>query len=303
MKEALLTPGEDKIPTFDVPPMGNTFNVLANQLGDTNSSTELYEYSGNISLQRTLEATTPALVNALTYGKRILDEGVGFFLIRGAELHAQPQPIAELAALAISSFYGKPTRSSLRDPRLVWPIKYAEYVGSELTFSQTKEEASLHTDTQYFENPEPYFGLFCIASDEPGKGTSSLVRAEDVLANLIATNDNTVIDELKKSYPFKVPPIFTSSPNETVITWAPIVEDDRVRYRLDTLNAAIKAGATITDQQLEAMNVFDETLNTTIATNYHMRPGDIMFVNNYRTFHSRSEYSNPDRLLLRVRVK
>ena len=305
MRETLITPEEINIPTFNVPPMDAAFNALSTQLDAANSPTELYLSTGSLSLQRTLEENAPDFVSVLSSSKQILDEGLGYFLIKGSEIQAQPLPVAELAALAISSFYGEPTRSSLRDPRLVWPVQYAEYEGSELTFSQTKDEASLHTDSQYFENPEPYFGLFCMTSDEPGKGTSSLVRADEVVASLKSARGNNVLDELKKSFPFKVPPIFTETgtPEEIVVTWAPILEENKVRYRLDTLNAALKIGSKITKEQLEAMGAFNEVLAGSPSTNYHMEPGDIMFVNNHKVLHSRSAYSNPDRLLLRVRVK
>jgi hypothetical protein len=134
---------------------------------------------GNEALRSILEETDPTLVGYLKEGKEKLDGDPGFFVLKRTGIDHLKLPLAQFTAIAVSSFFGLPTKPSPRSQVIAWPIDYTAETGTPgVTFSQTNSEATMHTDTQYSPEPEPYFGLFCLRPANDGGGCRSSLIAK-----------------------------------------------------------------------------------------------------------------------------
>lgn len=258
-------------------------------------------------LKSIIKDADPKLVEYLREGKEKLSGEPGYFILKRTGLEKLSLPLAQLTAIAVSSFFGHPTKPSPRSQVIAWPIDYTAENGTPgVTFSQTNAEATMHTDTQYFSEPEPYFGLFCIKPASDSGGMSQVIDGRVVLSNLAEVDGEDTLAELAKPFPFQVPVIFTKDPYNQApeITWAPIIGADGVRYRKDTLaNALSVDGVRVPDAQLRALESFEEALGRAPVANYNLEAGDVLFVNNHRLLHGRTAFEDPNRLMLRVRVK
>ena len=296
----ILNPGETSISPHAI-------EALSAILCSYNSPDDVFNSLGEDPLVSIMKATDPELSEHLSEGKQKLDGEPGHFILRRTGLEKLSLPLAQLTAIAVSSFFGHPTKPSPRSPVIAWPIDYTAEDGTPgVTFSQTNAEASMHTDTQYFSEPEPYFGLFCIKPAKDGGGMSQVIDSRVVLNNLSEVDGEDLLTELARPFPFRVPNIFTKDPYNQVpeITWAPIISSNGIRYRKDTLISALSVdGVSVPDSQLSALESFEEALGRAPITNYKLGAGDVLFVNNHRLLHGRTAFEDADRLMLRVRVK
>ena len=64
---------------------------------------------------------------------------------------------------------GWPTPTDRVNRQIIWDIKKRDLpAGQVSTFSENADEAKLHTDTQYFPNPERYTLLYVVRPAEDG---------------------------------------------------------------------------------------------------------------------------------------
>ncbi len=296
----ILTPSETSVSP-------QAIDALSAILCSYNSPDDVYNSLGKEALNSIMIDADPELQEHFKEGQQKLDGEPGHFILKRTGLEKLSLPLAQLTAIAVSSFFGHPTKPSPRSPVIAWPIDYTAEDGTPgLTFSQTNAEATMHTDTQYFSEPEPYFGLFCIKPAKDGGGMSQVIDSRIVLNNLAEVDGEDLLTELARPFPFRVPAIFTKDPHNQLleITWAPIVSSNGIRYRKDTLVDALSVdGISVPDTQLSALEIFEEALTRAPVTNYNLGAGDVLFVNNHRLLHGRTAFQDPDRLMLRVRVK
>ncbi|HSW74734.1 MAG TPA: TauD/TfdA family dioxygenase [Candidatus Saccharimonadales bacterium] len=236
--------------------------------------------------------------------KNRLTQGAGAVVLRGLAISSESPELAQLASITIGSAYGRPTKTDKQLSQIAWPVRFDPDAPIRSTFSQTKGEAQLHTDSQYFEHPEKFFGLFCIVADEQGKGTNTLVYAKDVV-HAVAKESPESLEVLSKKYPFRVPTAFTEMATDSAveITWAPIITMGTVRYRYDTLCDGIAAVGGIDEAQLTALALFEQKLAEAPSQAYHLSPDEALLVNNHTMLHARTPFDNPERLLYRVRME
>lgn len=213
---------------------------------------------------------------------------------------------AQLVSISIASIFGYATKTDRKLEQIAWPIKYDPDSTVVRTFSQSLGEAAFHTDTQYFEHPEEYFGLFCIEADELGKGTNELITAGEIAKRYKLTYGKDGFGVLRQKYPFKVPSVFTKtgSDSDIEVVWAPIFSgESAIRYRKDTINGALEVtGVQISDAQHEALGRIEKIIDEVEPSSYHLQPGDAILVNNLKLLHARTAFDNPDRFLYRVRM-
>lgn len=271
------------------------------------STDEIFAGLGHTGFRELLATEAPETYAALRGVHSTLDT-LGAVVLKETGVNKQSDRVAQLSSIAVASVFGAPTRTDQKNQQIAWPIRYDPSTSLTPTFSQTLGEAAFHTDTQYFKDPEEYFGLFCIASDEPGKGTNKLIDGSDAVERFGQVYGPVARQQLERDFPFKVPSVFTrhAREDEIEVTWAPIFDRDtgEIRYRRDTIEAAIKAGKiTLDDEQLDALVKFDDILKETDAISYHLTPGDAVLVNNRRILHARTAFDNPQRFLYRVRMR
>lgn len=273
--------------------------------GDANRA---YEALGRTGLMDTFFQVAPSAYEALSTSVEEVRRGLGAVAIRGTCVDIVDDQTAQLTAITLGSVYGEPTRTDRKLSQVAWPIKYDPNVDITPTFSQSLGEAAFHTDTQYYESPEDSFGLFCVTSDEVGKGTNRLISAEDITTGILKKYGNPTLDELSRPFPFRVPSAFTTdvSDSDVEITWAPILDSEKgsVRYRKDTIDSALRVqGVEITASQQQALLALEEVIGMVKTTDYHLQPGNALVVNNHRLLHARTHFDNPERSLYRVRMR
>lgn len=268
------------------------------------SANASFKNLGRSGLLNTVEAVSPINYLNLTRASENL-ENTGFVILDNTNVAEVDDELAQLTTVALSSVWGEPTRTDKQNDQIAWPIRYDQSAKGLTTFSQQMGEAAFHTDTQYFAFPEKFFGLYCVHSDIPGKGTNQLLSASRVIES-ISQQDETIIDTLKMDYPFRVPTVFTETAkeDEVEITYAPIIDNEgRIRYRYDTLLAALAIpNVVISDAQRQALDTVEEHIYKLDPTEYHLKPNQAIIVNNHRMLHARTSFDDPDRLLYRVRM-
>ncbi len=277
---------------------------LVKKHGTANS---VFARLGRLPIREIFKSGAPeAFTQIISLRENLDSEGVA--VLHETQVERVDDELAQMISIAIASTFGEPTKTDQLDDRIAWPIKYDSTITVTPTFSQALGEAAYHTDTQYFENPEKYFGLFCITSDNEGKGTNLLVNGVEAVEAFTERYGEEAAAVLNTKYPFRVPSAFTKGGRDTdvEVVWAPIFskETQSIRYRKDTILRALgaAAGVAITDQQYEVLTQFDDFLKDTKAVGYHLEPSDGILVNNHRMLHARTFFDNPDRFLYRVRM-
>lgn len=289
--------------TIDYTKLRDAFEL---EMRDGIDADGLYERLGRQGLVGMLDQIAPVTHSQLRAGRRTLNQN-GALLLHGTEIENEANKIAEMSAIVISAAFGTPSRTDQKINKIAWPIHYDKFTTLKRTFSQSLGEAALHTDTQYFDNPEKYFGLFCIKADVPGKGTNELIDGMTAISEFESEYGREKKLELEKLFPFKVPSVFTrsASDKDVEITWAPIVDalSGNIRYRNDTVLEALSTeGIDIEDSQQESLQLFDALLGNMQPVSYHLEPGDALLVNNHRMLHARTAFDDPERFLYRVRM-
>lgn len=300
---------EISIPQFD---LNSTLDysklkdALASELETLDTANEAFAKLGRHTLDATFRTVSPQAHAAIRDLRSHLEDR-GAVVLRNTEITGTDVEVAQLQAISLAGVFGAPTKTDRRDGQIAWPIHYDPDTKLTRTFSQALGEAAFHTDTQYYQNPEKYFGLFCIVADEFGKGTSQLIDGNSAIEAFEGEYGLPLRQELERPYPFRVPSVFTehASDCEIEITWAPIfsLPEKTIRYRKDTIMRALEcSGVTISTGQEEALTKFDDLLVQLPTTDYHLLPGDAILVNNHTMLHARTAFDNPDRFLYRVRM-
>jgi|SRR3989344_3360268 len=176
------------------------------------------------------------------------------------------------------------------DDKYVWDIQ-PKRKKSELVRSLTAESFPLHTDC-CFEEPVPtYFGLYVLQTDREGGGYTTLVDTR----NIFPLCDKATIENLKKIYRFSVPREFFKGKNHLE---APIIlENGGIRYRRECIMEEF-----CSSEQFVSLNRFDELINRPeFATSFLIPSGSVLFVDNTRYLHGRTEIKDPERHLQRIR--
>ncbi|GGN99378.1 TauD/TfdA family dioxygenase [Nocardia rhizosphaerihabitans] len=184
---------------------------------------------------------------------------------------------------------------SARDGGAAWAIRPRQEHG---TFSQTNVEAPLHTDAQYRDNPEGAFLLACARPAETG-GDSIVLRVSDLLESLAARPGREDLLHLLTAsiWRWRTPPVFGGP---RISAPSPILKfrpdgTPTMRWRLDNL---------VVDEKCDwAARVVAEAAATHKARRLlRVTAGQILVCDNATVLHGRTAFTDPKRLLWRVRV-
>jgi alpha-ketoglutarate-dependent taurine dioxygenase len=262
---------------------------------------QVYAQKGASYLARVFQKLAPELAEQIKQGVYELEKGAGYFLLANTQIDKLETESGKLLSIMLAAAIGVPTRTNPKKDTIAWPIKVDESTRRK-TFSQTNEEASFHTDTQYFLEPERYFALFCVHADQAGYGSNQLLDGWQVIQSL----DEQTQAQLSKDFPFRVPSIFTDEGDKSIQTLhAPIIDRERgiIRYRHDTLLDGLATGVKLDKSQLRALEKLEAKLEETEKITHHLLDGEALFVNNHRLLHARSAFKDARRLLYRVRMR
>lgn len=208
----------------------------------------------------------------------------GWVVVRGpwdVPTHAQ--------ALRFAGRFGLP--SSRDGGRPVWEVRPRPLGG---TFSQRSGPVPLHTDAQYHQDPEDLVCLFAVRPAADG-GHSLVLPAGEALTELRRRPDGARAEAALRRpiWSWSTPAVFAGAPSRTVACPpAPVFAGDAVRWRPDNLVQVREAAAT----------AFTEALAAAGPAEVRLTPGDVLLVDNRRALHGRTSFTDPRRLMFRVRL-
>lgn len=258
-----------------------------------------------VSLEELPGQTAPDLAAAIS--KAMVDPG--YIVIRGLPYQSGNAADASAFLLDLANQLGSPI-SHDENGSLIWDIRAKENLTHSVpTFSEHADEAFLHTDSQYRDQPENLFALLCLRPATCGGGLSLLMTYSDLMAELLAQSDGAdhkaALEEVE--FPFAVPTAFKTDPEgPDEFVYSPILEGEQhLRFRLDTLESGLRTlDKPLPDRGVRALEAMKSVLNTSDRIKrFHLQAGDLAFFNNRSTLHGRTAFADKHRHLLRVRLK
>ncbi|VTU45390.1 Taurine catabolism dioxygenase TauD, TfdA family (plasmid) [Variovorax sp. SRS16] len=230
----------------------------------------------------------PALHRQMQSIRNDLLHGAGFALLRGFPVEQYPTSAVEALFLALGKLVGKPiSQNSYGDV-----LGHVRDEGKRITtVGETKgvrgylsnEKLLFHTDLG------DAVGLLCIKQAKEG-GMSSM------------SSSMSVYNEILASRPDLLPPLFngfllrSTEADGVPVEWRlPVYSYDNGVLSCAIRRAMIETsrlnGVPYTSQENEALEYLDAVAaRPDLRYDMKMEPGDIQFLNNYVTFHSRTEF-------------
>lgn len=210
---------------------------------------------------------------------------------------------------ALSACIDEPSPTNAQGGQVVWDVAPRRTdAGYFVTFSEHDGEAAFHTDTQYYPIPERWFALYVMAPAQCG-GLSVMCDGEAVRTNLGRSSTRWALQLLEeRALPFRVPSAFATDPRPGVVqaTLAPVFSTlPGVRYRRDTLIDGWLHFPEYRDDDIErAIRTLEEELaHAPHAVRFGMPRDSLLLADNHRALHARTAFADPERHLLRIRMR
>ncbi len=286
-------------------------NALRHLWAHEPNSNKIYDAIGRDGLLKIMEKYSPNTFRQLIEARKEvedLNEGQGYVVIRntGVDFASSEPELAKLITITLASVYGFPTRHD--GTEIAWPIQEKPNTvqekpnatgSSTLRFGGGSGEAPFHTDTSYFPEPEDTFVLTCLKPAKQG-GVNQLVDAWKLAKQIKEERPEVYSILTNTQFAFRVPTMFTELTRHDIeeIAHAPIISPTKgIRYRHDVLQLT-----KLSPEQLKAVEVFEQYLSNAPASEYLLKPGEGIIMNNRRILHARTFHNDKDRLLIRVRM-
>lgn len=210
--------------------------------------------------------------------------------------------------LCISKHIGTPIAHDAHNT-IIWDIKSRPtQTGGIITYSEHAHEAQLHTDSQYSLYPEDHFGLLTIRQARCGGGLSMLLNLPDILQELRSLSNGTEIEQVLRNtdFPFIIPQVFKRNidSDEPEFNFGPILRGNEIRFRIDTFEKCLEMYPWLCSQEqiLAYKALKNIVLSTPFTKKFYLEDGDLIFINNKTVLHGRTQFMDPDRHLLRIRM-
>jgi alpha-ketoglutarate-dependent taurine dioxygenase len=217
----------------------------------------------------------------------------------------------DILLLGLGLALGTPTRTDCTVGRRIWEVTPRRWLpaGHVPTITECAAAAELHTDSQYRSTPERYVALLVIRPAGDGGGETTILTANQLVERLTATPQGRDAHDVLRSapFPFAVPTSFLADPRTRAAEFiqAPILAaEPMIRYRSDTLAAGFELAPSLATQEALAatMRLGEAIANHPATVQFHLQTGDVLFVDNHRVLHGRTDFADPRRLLLRLRI-
>jgi alpha-ketoglutarate-dependent taurine dioxygenase len=232
----------------------------------------------------------------------------GYVLIKKTGLAQLPIEESRQHYHKICTYFGEPMSHDAKGT-IIWDIKNnPESVSFVKTYSEHNHEAELHTDSQYSFNPEDYFGLLTLKAARCGGGQSYLLSLKDILTEFRALPNGEKYEQTLRNsnYPFIVPNVFKKdTEKEFEFNFGPMLRDNEIRFRIDTMEKALIVHPEYaTPEMQEAYKALKELiLQTNRTQKFFLEDDDLILINNKTMLHGRSEFTDSNRHLLRIRMR
>lgn len=242
--------------------------------------------------------------------KRELDHASGCVLLKGFPLAQRKTKDIEDHYEELSTKLGIVSAHGASNKK-IWHVSPRPSLDHEPTFSETASEAPLHTDNSWVTSPEKYFGLLTISPASSG-GESVLLPVAALLKDFANSDTGRHVTRVLRDnlFPFAMPAVFHSDDDRkhalTSVTTAPIIESPtKFRFRYDVIQTGFTLRPDLaTPEKIAAVEIFNDFINqrTLQTPTMKLQRGDLLYANNHAVLHARTEFKDPNRLLLRVRI-
>lgn len=217
-----------------------------------------------------------------------------------------PDPIRDLLILCVAHALGRPTATDVATGRIIWPVTPRPDLppGFQPSITERKGAAELHTDSSFARTPERYVALFVVRPAVDG-GASTLIDGHSLLRRLQTSVVGRAATRglLAMTYPFAVPPSFRRRPEVYEANYSTILSDNMIRYRGDVIRDGLANCSWLdTEAARWTLGVLETAIVGLSPLILPLQAGTALIVDNYRMLHGRTAFSDPQRLLLRVRM-
>ena len=200
-----------------------------------------YPHFNDVALRQNILSAFPALDAVGQNVKELINSGYSALFFENIHLQSFSKADRNKLLYTISLSLGYPTPTDPRLGKLLWDVKpRALPVGHFATFSEHSDRTELHTDTQYYSQPEEYFLLYVVRSARCGGGKSLLCSARQIKKCLLKTAEGQEAFEVLSifQFPFRIPTTFIETRDAKTIETitAPIFSKKPfIHFRYDTL--------------------------------------------------------------------
>ena len=303
--------GDFALPALSTRETNHALTILAAFYGGLDPAL-LVPRGDEAAIRAALEREAPQLAASARALRRALESDYSAVLVRRMQLDHLAPPQRSFILFAMSLCMGTPTPTDQVHKRIVWDVKASAarmQAGDVSTFSEHAYEASLHTDTQYYAQPERYVLLYFVRGAGCGGGISRLRDVSCIRRQLARSERGRwALDFLsRQQLPFRIPATFTGTGRRDAVelTFATVFSDTpAIRFRVDTLEAGLAARPDYaTPQVREALAILYAELERGEFVYEELLGADsVLLVNNHEALHGRTEFSDLDRHALRIRI-
>ena len=252
----------------------------------------------------------PADFELGSLGKRIaslareFEHGRGLFVLRGIPIARYSLPDLKAIYWGIGVHLGNPVYQNKKGDLVSHVEDRGDDYGDKTTrLYTTAAAANPHND------PSDVVGLLCVRVAESG-GTSMVSSAMSIYNQMLKEHPE-YLDVLFRGFPHDLRSEGMSGTVDEVTHEIPVfsLHDSRLSCCLNSKSsrtAREKLGNPLTQFELEAIGCFEDlAVDPQLCATMDFRPGDIQFLNNYVTIHTRTSFKDgrdlgQRRLLLRL---
>lgn len=230
----------------------------------------------------------PTLGSRLASVQDSLETGSGAALIRGLPVEALDEAGARRLFWGIARHIGTPVSQSARGER-IFSVRDEGYGASDprTRGPNTRKRLSFHTDRC------DVIGFLCLRQAK--SGGESFVVSSATLYNEILERRPELVEVLMERFYYKRHNVDTG--NERSCCEQPIFSFETGHFAASLLRVLIDRAYAMpelpdmTDLQREALDYVEELAgDPSLHVEFLQRPGDILFLNNWVTFHRRSQF-------------
>ena len=166
------------------------------------------------------------------------------------------------------------------------------------------ESERLHTDTADWDKPVELISMMCVRADPGGGGRSRVLDIDTVRDEVRARLGSETLELLDtEPVPWKLAAYCGGG-----LKWRTVLSESSMCWRRYTIDRALESsGAQLSERMLASLDAFENVLSARAPTaDFLMREGDLLFSDNYRTVHARTQITDceaSDRLMIRSWIR
>lgn len=235
----------------------------------------------------------PSLSTTLANGSEELENGRGFFMLRGLPVDNYNEAQLRAIYYGIGLHMGTPVGQNPRGDILGAVENVGDINDKNTRVYETNANLPFHSD------PSDVVALLCLRKAKQG-GLSSLISVASIY-NAILSNHREYLGLFYQYYHY-------AHLCEDLPSLSPLFSYHEGKLSCRYLRQYIELGheimeAPLSTVEMEALNIFDQVAQQPdLRLDMMLEPGDIQFANNYMVLHSRTGFEDYDELTKRRKL-